>query len=115
MTLKQFSLQQAFIDYVQSIQPDSDPQTRGDLQLVKSEIQASGYWQQQDEWRISTYFDTRIEKQEINGKDWFKVRVECDMQEFICRCPTVEKAYLFSRFYRHLIVSQFYSVGPPWA
>jgi len=115
MAEKKSALQQAFIDYVQSIQPTHDAQTRTDLEKVRAAMQANRYWHEQDEWRISTYFDTKIEMESVHGKDWFKVRVECDMQEFICRCPNLEKAYLFSRFYRHLIVSQFYSVGPPWA
>lgn len=33
-----------------------------------------------------------VEPLEIQGKKWFKVSVECDTQEFMCKCPTIEKA-----------------------
>src|SRR5882724_3801042 len=108
-------LQRAFIEYVASIQPDRDKHVAEELRRVQVAVATQGFWQDYDEWRISTYFDTRVERIEIEGKTWFKVRVECDAQEFSCRCPSLEKAFLFSKFYRHLIVNQFYSVGPPWA
>ena len=108
-------LQQAIADYVISIRPENDRETREQLVRVQEVIETSGTWQEYDEWRISTTFDTRIERIEISGKEWFSVRVECDMQEFSCKCPTLEKALLHSKFYRRLIIDQFYSVGPPWA
>jgi hypothetical protein len=108
-------LQQAMVDYVSSIRPDNDGNTARELLNVQKSIDENGTWQEYDEWRISTGFDTRIDRVEIGGKDWFSVRVECDMQEFSCKCPTLEKAYMHSKFYRRLIVDQFYSVGPPWA
>lgn len=61
------------------------------------------------------YHISRIEPQEINEETWFKISVECNMPAFICMFPTTEKAYLFSKYYRHLIVNQLYSVGPPRA
>ena len=109
------SLQRAFVEYVGSIQPNRDTSVAAELDRVRTAVASEGFWQEHDEWRISTYFDTRIDKEELNSKPWFKVRVECDMQEFSCRCPSLEKAFLLSKFYRHLIVNQFYSVGPPWA
>ena len=115
MADKKNKLQQAFLEYVESIRPDNDKHIAAEIEKVRAAIEANGYWEEYDEWRISTYFTTRIEPQEIQGKKWFKVSVECDLQELTCRCPTIEKAYLFSKYYRHIIVNQFYSVGPPWA
>lgn len=108
-------LQEAFVEYVESIRPDKDRQTSAEIAKVQAALDKKGFWEEYDEWRISTYFNSRIEPQEIQGKKWFKVSVECDTQEFTCACPSVERAYLFSKYYRHIIVNQFYSVGPPWA
>lgn len=108
-------LQHSFIEYVESIRPDNDNHSAIEIEKVRASIEAEGYWQEYEEWRISTFFTSRIEPMEIQEKKWFRVSVECDMQEFMCKCPTIEKAYLFSKYHRHLIVNQFYSVGPPWA
>jgi len=43
MAEKKSALQQAFIDYVQSIQPSQDVQTRTDLEKVRAAMQANGY------------------------------------------------------------------------
>lgn len=115
MSHSQSALQAAFVEYVQSIQPERDRDTAKEIERVKEAIAKSGRWQDYEEWRISTSFDSSIERIEIGGKTWFRVSVECDAQEFICRCPTEEKAVLLAKFYRRLIVAQFFSVGPPWA
>ena len=115
MPRSQSPLQNALVEYVKSIQPDRDRDTAQEIERVRKAIAESGRWQEFDEWRISTSFDSSIEKMEIDGKTSFKVRVECDAQEFVCRCPNLEKAVLLSKFYRRLIIDQFYSVGPPWA
>jgi hypothetical protein len=108
-------IQQGFAEYVDSIQPDHNEHTAAELVRVRSAIDQHSFWEDQDEWRISTWFHSRIAREDINGKISFKVSVECDGQQFSCLCPSVDKAYLHSKFYRHLIVSQFYSVGPPWS
>jgi hypothetical protein len=108
-------IQKGFVEYVESIRPDRNPHTVVELVRVKSAMESEGFWEEQDEWRISTWFTTRIDTEEVGEKKWFKVMVECDGQQFSCRCPTIEKAFLHSKFYRHIIFSQFYSVGPPWA
>jgi hypothetical protein len=108
-------MQHAFQDYVASIQPDKNGSISEELQKVRAAISGCGKWHDQDEWRISTYFDTEI-KHEINGdSSKFFVRVECDGQEFKAYCPSLEKAFLVSKFYQRIIIDQFYSVGPPWA
>lgn len=115
MSRNQSPFQNALAEYVRSIQLERDQDTVQKIESVRAAIAESGRWQEFEEWRISTYFDSSIEKLEIDGKTWFKVRVECDAQELICRCPTLEKAVMLSKFYRRLIIDQFYSVGPPWA
>lgn len=115
MHRSQSPLQVPLFEYVKSIQPDRDQETAREIERVRKAIVESGCWQEFDEWRISTSFDSSIEEIEIDGKTLFRVRVECDGQEFICRCPSVDKAVLLSKFYRRLIIDQFYSVGPPWA
>lgn len=108
-------LQKAFAELVRSIQPGHDKYTFQEIERARNAIAESGRWQEFDEWRISTCFDSAIERLEHNGKTLFKVRVACDGQEFICICPTLDKAVLLSKFYRRIIMDQFYSVGPPWA
>jgi hypothetical protein len=104
-----------FIEYVESIRPDQNERTATELAIVRAAMDKDGHWEEWEEWRISTSFNSRIEREDITGKTWFKVSVECDGQQFMCRCPSLEKAYLVSKFYRRVIVDQFYSVGPPWA
>lgn len=119
MLRRENPLQSALVEYVQSINPDRDRDTAKEIERVRAAVAESGRWQEFEEWRISTFFDSSIDTIEIGGQSWFKVkvkvRVECDGQEFICRCPTLDKAVLLAKFYRRLIVDQFYSVGPPWA
>jgi hypothetical protein len=108
-------IQKGFIEYVESVRPDQNEHTAAELTVVRSSIDKNGCWEEWEEWRISTSFNSRIEREDIEGKTWFKVSVECDGQQFTCRSPSLEKAYLVSKFYRRVIVDQFYSVGPPWA
>ena len=109
------STERAFIEYFESITSARDPQSLVELEKICKSVAETSAWSEHEEWRISTYFDTKIERDEINGKPWFKVSVDCDMQEFSCRCPTIEKAYMYAKLYQHRIIYQFYSVGPPWA
>ena len=102
-------------DYFESIAPAHDPQSAVELEKIRESVAETGTWSEHEEWRISTYFDNKIEREEINGRLWFKVSVACDMQEFSCQCPTLEKAYMYAKLYQHLIIYQYYSVGPPWA
>ena len=115
MTTPKSPLQQAFLDYVASIQPGKDKSTATELEKVRLAIERDGKWREQEEWRISTYFDTAIEPETVAERRRFRVSVECDGQEFKALCPILEKAFLVSKFYRRIIVEQFYSVGPPWA
>ena len=115
MSTPKSPLQQAFLDYVASIQPAKDRSIAAELEKVRLTIERDGKWREQEEWRISTYFDTEIMPETVAENRRFYVRVECDGQEFKALCPSLEKAFLVSKFYRKVIVEQFYSVGPPWA
>lgn len=115
MQRAQTPLEKAFVEYVASIRPDQNKHVAAEVGKVQGDIAAAGVWSEMDEWRISTWFDVRIERTEVDEKPWFRTRVACDGQEFTCLCPNPEKAFLLSKFYRRIIMSQFYSVGPPWA
>jgi hypothetical protein len=51
-------------------------------------IEVHGFWETQDEWRISTVTSKRIEKTERCGHVAYHVRVSCD-HEFFCYTPTL--------------------------
>jgi hypothetical protein len=108
-------LQKAFIDFVASIQPSINKNIADELAKVSLAIKREGKWQEDEEWRISTWFDTEIKLMTDTENPKFLVRVECDGQEFKAICPSLHKAFLVSKFYQRIIVDQFYSVGPTWA
>ncbi len=107
--------QQAMIACLASIEPACEPYYQKELDAIRDAVRRNGIWEESQEWRISTYFVSRIEKKQRDGKDWFRTSVECDGQRLSCECPTVEKAFAFVHLYQRLIVDQFYSIGPPWA
>jgi len=83
--------------------------------MIVQQVEEKGRWSEQEEWRISTWFDSEIVAGEASGRPWFTTTVSCDGQTLSCGCPSIERAYGFMRLYQKLIVDQFYSVGPPWA
>ncbi len=105
--------EQASLEFFRSMLPLSDEST-AELKQIRDALEDRGQWFEQSEWRISTWFESRIVQDVAEDRSWFKVSVECDHQTFSCRCPSVERAFMFLKFYQHLIVYQFYSVGPPW-
>ena len=108
-------MQQAFLDYVASIQPSKNKSIADELAKVSLAIEREGKWQEDEEWRISTWFDTEIKLTTDAENPKFLVRVECDGQEFKAICPSLHKAFLVSKFYQRIILDQFYSVDPTWA
>ncbi|HEY0311687.1 MAG TPA: hypothetical protein VGC56_04250 [Allosphingosinicella sp.] len=108
-------LQQGIIERVAAWDPAYEPAAGKDLELIESAIEADGRWAVQEEWRISTCFDSSITRSTRNCKEVYEVCVECDGQRLACACPTLEGAYAFMRLYQAFIVDQFYSLGPPWA
>tara|TARA_B110000037_G_scaffold217500_1_gene278629 strand:- start:713 stop:1099 length:387 start_codon:yes stop_codon:yes gene_type:complete len=100
-------------EYFEQIQ--KDPAFEKELTKVKESISKENVWEHSEEWRICTYFQVRIEGTLRDQKEYFLISVTCDKQKFECECPYLEKAHLFSSWYRYLIVNQFYSFGPNWS
>lgn len=77
-------------------------------------IAETGFWQNFEEWRISTETEFNIRSEKFNNEDWFRVTVKCDY-EFSCVCPTIERAIEMAGMYQQLIMHLFNQVGwPSW-
>ena len=112
---EQTVLQEDIVRSIAAVDPVEHPNSRQAFCDVVSAIEASGRWQEYEEWRISTSFDSSIVEGVLNERKWFTTTVSCDGQTLSCGCPSIERAYGFMRLYQRMIVDQFYSVGPPWA
>ena len=108
-------MQEAIVSCVAAYDPKYEPWSKKTLALIREAVDQKGIWTEQDEWRISTWFETKIAKIVRNGTDRYQVAVECDRQTLSCECPSVEKALAFMWLYKRFVIDQFYSVGPPWA
>jgi hypothetical protein len=108
-------LQEAIVRAIAAWEPRHRQSSAEALSRIGSAIEANGSWEEQEEWRIMTWFDSKIVRGELNGRPWFTATVSCDGQSFTCGCPSIERADGFMRFYQTLIVHQYYSVGPPWS
>jgi len=97
------------------IDPNVNKESATEIAEIANAITNCGEWVKEDEWRISTWMKTVIKSEMLEGKQWFFVFVDCDGQILSCRCPTVERAFAFYKLYAHIIVYQFYGMGPPWA
>ena len=107
--------QQGIVEAVAAWDPAYEAASGKELDSIRSTISEHGRWTAQEEWRVSTWFDSSITRSSQNGSDLFEVVVECDGQRLTCASPTLEGAYAYMRLYQALIVDQFYSIGPPWA
>ena len=107
--------QVAMVSTIAEIDPRHEPAYAKELSSIVAAISQNGVWRTYVEWRISTSFDSAIERKTQAGRDFYRVSVECDGQKLSCQCPSVEKAFAFLHLYQKLIVEQFYSIGPPWA
>ena len=107
--------EQAFLELFDRNDPAKSKGSANELSAIREAISKTGEWHNWEEWRISTSFELAIRTEQVNGEPWFRVSVECDGQVLSCRCPTIERAFMYSLLYRHIIIYQFYSVGPPWA
>lgn len=86
-----------------------------ELASVRAAIAAEGVWKIDEEWRVMTWTSVCIRKTQKEEHDLYLVSVICDGQKFECDCPDLERAYHFACWYQHLIVHQYYSIGPNWA
>ena len=84
----------------------------GEKDAVLAALEDSGKWEQCIEWRISTYTETTISYEMLNGEKCFRVYVKCD-HEFSCLSPTIERALEMAGLYQQLIFKLFHQVG--WA
>ena len=100
-------------DYAALSEESAD--TAKEFAVIEAAISKDGIWSASEEWRISTYTDMRIEKKAKDAREFFFVTVACDGQTLACECPNLKRAHFFTRWYKHLICYQFYSVGPTWA
>ncbi len=108
-------LQQGIVEAIAAWDPAHDPASLRELDAIRSAVGENGRWSAQEEWRISTWFDSSVALISRNGADVYEATVECDGQRLSCECPTIVRAYAYLRLYQALIVDQFYSIGPPWA
>lgn len=108
-------LQEGIVEAVAACDPNHEAACQKELEEIRASLSEQGRWGSQDEWRISTWFETKIVSTVRNDAQVYEVSVECDGQKLSCACPTIEGAYAYTRLYQALIVDQFYSVGPPWA
>ncbi len=101
------------IPYLERLSESAKNEKR--VREIKSSIEEKGYWEDFVEWRIFTVTEMRIEPVERDEKRWYKVRVVCD-HEWICHCPTVERAVEFLGIYERLLADLFWTSGwPSWA
>ena len=100
---------------VATVDPKYSPYARQKLDEIIANTGSRGYWEGSFEWRAMTTIFCRIDKTGDIFSPKYEITVECDKQQFSCVCPTPEKAFAFMELYQHLIIEQFYSIGPPWA
>lgn len=109
------STQATFCSFFELIDPKANVDSAKELEEIADAVARFGEWVKNDEWRISTWMQAAIKSESVEGKQWFSVTVDCDGQTLSCRCPTVQRAFAFYKLYAHIIIYEFYSVGPPWA
>jgi len=108
-------MQEAIVSCVAAHDPKYEAWSEKMLAAVGSAVDQKGIWIDHEEWRISTWFETKIANVDRNGSNRYQVTVTCDRQTLSCECPSVEKALAFMLLYKRFIIDQFYSVGPPWS
>ena len=105
----------AFRSYFELIDPKTSVDSANELGEITEVIARAGEWSKEEEWRISTWMQAIIKTEMVDGQKWFRVTVNCDSQSLSCLCPTIQRAFAFYKLYAHIIIYQFYAVGPPWA
>jgi hypothetical protein len=106
--------QKALLVSVYEIDPETNSDTAKEFAAVEKALADKKTWVEQDEWRISTWIERRIDEVIAPTGVRYQARVECDGQVFSCVCPSPYKAYVFCRLYSRIIIDGFYSLGPPW-
>lgn len=84
---------------------------RHDLEGIRSEIEGRGFWEEEEEWRISTFTTKRVERR--RGRR-FAVVASCG-QTLSCETGTLERAVVFLGVYEQLLKDLYWSLGwPGW-
>ena len=86
--------------------------TEQEITSIAKHIAQNGLWEKQEEWRISTVMDFKIEPQMKDGRNWFITTVKCE-QEIMIPAATIERAIIFMKAYRDFLIDLFYHQG--WA
>jgi hypothetical protein len=85
------------------------------LREIKAAIDRDGVWEDEGEWRISTYMTRRVEPVEVHDRRWFEVTVKSDTT-LTCLAPTLERALEFMFVFERLVMDLFWTLGwPSWA
>lgn len=101
------------VNYLKDISHNAKSRTRE--VAVAAAILEKGYWEEYEEWRISTITTSRIEAFEKAGTRWFQVTVSCD-GSMMAYCPTIARAVEFAGIFERLHRDLFWNVGwPSWA
>ena len=83
-----------------------------DINAIKAAIDENGSWQAVEGWRIATDTEFKIYMVEKYDKEWYRVEVKCDY-EFMCNCPSLEKAIEMAKLYQAMIENMYHQLGWP--
>lgn len=90
-------LQEGIVAAVAAWDPAHEPSSRKELEAIETAVRDHGQWTSQEEWRISTWFESTIARTTRDGAEVFALTVECDGQKLGCTSPTIRSAYAFMR------------------
>jgi hypothetical protein len=103
------------VPYLQQIGESATRENLLRLEEIKSAILEDGYWQEEQEWRISTVTTYRIEPEFAKDNWWFRVSVSCE-NEMICHTKTLERALQFMGVFDRLTMDIMWTIGwSSWA
>ena len=92
----------------------NDARNAGITSEIEAAIQARGFWEREEEWRISTVTVSRVESIQLRGETWYRVKVKCDA-EMVAECPTIARAAEFVGVFEQLSKDLFWTLGwPGW-
>ena len=86
------------------------------LKEISQEIKENGVWEEEHEWRISTYIMLRIEPfNDENGEQWYRASVKNGV-EASCVCPTLTRALQYLVVLEKTTMDMFLGLGwSSWA
>ena len=101
--------------HISCIKPFDDYQaTEVEIKEVREQIEKNGFWEQNDEWRISTVMFSKIEPTIRDGEEFFITTVKCET-EIMIPAKTIERAIIFKKIYEDIIIELWHDLGwPSW-